>query len=172
MSALHTISKRRYHALIASKLQIDLPTSDQEATDPAGADERYKGATRRLRELTRGNKGLLLKENMAYGFHRNMLAMKPIGILTALLGVIYGLVICKALTFSPFAFEVINLATPGLAAELTLLVSTALLLGWTLYFDKAAVQRFGFVYAERLFECLDTVTQPRRKSSKSEPLRT
>jgi hypothetical protein len=170
-ATLDNVSKQRYHTLIASKLQIDLPTSDQEAADPAAADERYKGATRRLRELTRGNKGLLLKENIAYGFHRNMLAMKPIGILTALLGVIYGLVICKALSFSPLAFQVINLAAPGLAAALTLLVSAALLFAWTLYFDKAAVQRIGMAYAERLFECLDALPQPRRKSMKSEPSR-
>lgn len=85
---LDSISKQRYHAVIVAKLGIVMPTVQEEIADPAKADDIYIGATRRLRELTRGDKQLLLKENIAYGFHRNMLAMKPVGMLACIFGVV------------------------------------------------------------------------------------
>lgn len=170
-SALDSVSKRRYHDAIASKLGIAMLTHEQEAADPARADDIYVGATKRLRELTRGDKSLLLKENIAYGFHRNMLAMKPVGLVVCLLGLMYGLIIAKVIQFALPAFVFTNLADPGLAAALTLLVSSALLAAWLLYFDKDAVRRMGFAYAERLFERLPTLASsaPRKRTKPPAP---
>lgn len=151
---LDSVSKQRYHAAIIEKLGIAMPTAEEELANPDMADDIYVGATKRIRELTRSNKELLLKENIAYGFHRNMLAMKPVGIVSCLLGIVYGLVIAKVLQVVPPHFVPASLADPGLAAGLTLLISSSLLAGWLLYFDQNAVKRMGFVYAERLFECL------------------
>jgi len=151
---LDSVSKGRYHEAITAKLAIAVPTSAQEAADPAAADDVYKGATRRLRELTRDDKKLLLTENIAYGFHRNMLALKPAGIVACLAGIFYGLLISKALRVAPFEFAPVHLLDPGLPAALTLGISIALLLAWVAYFNADTVRRIGFVYAERLFECL------------------
>ena len=107
---LDSVSKARYHEAICSKLGIEMPTPDDEATDPAKADDTYLGATKRLRELTRSDKHLLLKENIAYGFHRNMLAMKPVGILTSTIGLLYGLLIGKVLSFIPPYADLANFA--------------------------------------------------------------
>lgn len=168
---LDSISKQRYHTAITAKLGIVMPTAEEESADHDKADDTYIGATKRLRELTRSNKQLLLKENIAYGFHRNMLAMKPVGILSCLLGGIYGLLISKVLQVTPPHFFPENIADPGLAAGLTLLISIALLATWLLYFDQGAVRRMGFVYAERLFECLPSLpsSAPRKKAQKSMP---
>jgi hypothetical protein len=169
------ITKQRYHADISSKLGISMPTADQEAANPAAADEAYVGATRRLRELTRGDKQLLLKENIAYGFHRNMLAMKGVGLLTCIMGLVYGLVIAGVLHLKPLGITPGNLGEPGLAGGLTLLVSFAMLLAWSFYFDEDKVQRIGFVYAERLFEHLPSLSgtpkarAPRTKKASSNP---
>lgn len=153
-SVLDSVSKSRYHEAIVSKLGITLPTAEEEAADPAKADDIYIGATKRLRELTRNDKSLLLKENIAYGFHRNTLAMKPVGIVLSVLGLAYGLIIAKVVQLAPLTFAPIHLADPGLAAALTLVISVAQLAAWFFYFDGDAVKRVGFVYAERLFECL------------------
>lgn len=160
---LDSVSKRRYHDAIVSKLGIAMPTADEEAADPAKADDTYVGATKRLRELTRSNKSLLLKENIAYGFHRNMLAMKPIGIGICLLGLLYGLVLAGAVELVPPSLNLLNLARPGLAAAMTLVISLALLTSWLFYFDADAVKRIGFAYAERLFECLPSLTSVVKK---------
>lgn len=153
-SFLDSVSKRRYHEAIAAKLAIAVPTAAEEADDPAAADDVYTGATRQLRELTRNDKKLLLTENIAYGFHRNMLALKPAGIVVCLAGIFYGLLISKALRADPFEFAPIHLLDPGLPAALTLGISIALLLAWIAYFNADTVRRIGFTYAERLFECL------------------
>ncbi len=154
---LDSVSKQRYHTEITAKLGIVMPTAEEESASPDKADDIYVGATKRLRELTRSNKQLLLKENIAYGFHRNMLAMKPVGIVSCFLGITYGLLIAKVLQVVPPYFEAVNLADPGLAAGLTLLISLSLLATWLLYFNPDAVRRMGFVYAERLFECLPSL---------------
>lgn len=154
---LDSVSKRRYHDAIIAKLGITMPTPEEEVADPAKADDTYVGATKRLRELTRSNKSLLLKENIAYGFHRNMLAMKPIGVVTCLLGLLYGLVLAHVVELDPLAVNLVNFARPGLAAAMTLVISMALLASWLFYFDADAVRRIGFAYAERLFECLPSL---------------
>jgi hypothetical protein len=164
---LDSISKGRYHEAIASKLGIKVPTSTQETIDPESADDVYRGATRRLRELTRDDKRLLLTENIAYGFHRNMQALKPIGIVVCLAGIFYGLVIGGILQFNPVRFIPGHLVDPGLPAGLTLLISLALLVAWLTYFNANTVRRIGFVYAERLLECLDKIPAGRGKGKAS-----
>lgn len=154
---LDSVSKRRYHDAIVYKLGIAMPTAEDEMVDPAKADDAYVGATKRLREMTRSNKSLLLKENIAYGFHRNMLAMKPIGIVTCLFGLLYGLVLAGVVEIDPLAVNLVNLARPGLAAAMTLVIAVVLLASWLFYFDADAVKRIGFAYAERLFECLPSL---------------
>jgi len=168
---LDTISKQRYHAAIATKLGIAMPTEQEEIADPAKADDIYIGATKRLRELTRGDKKLLFKENIAYGFHRNMLAMKPAGMLACLFGLLFGLLIAKAIHVTPPYFVPFSLAAPGLSAGLTLIISLTFFVAWLFYFDKEAVRRMGFVYAERLFECLPSMppSTPRKRAAKPAP---
>lgn len=165
---LDSVSKQRYHTAITAKLGIAMPTAEEESANPGKADEIYVGATKRLRELTRSNKQLLLKENIAYGFHRNMLAMKPVGIVSCILGIVYGLLIAKVLQVRSPYFDPLHFADLGLASGLSLMVSLALLASWLLYFDQDAVRRMGFVYAERLFECLPSLplSAPRKRASK------
>lgn len=168
-SVLDSVSKRRYHDAIASRLGITIPTAEEEAADPARADDVYVGATKRIRELTRGDKSLLLKENIAYGFHRNMLAMKPVGVATCIVGLTYGLIIAKVLQLAPLGYAPDRLADPGLAASMTLLISVLLLAAWLFYFNKEMVRRVGVAYAERLFECLASLpsSAPRKRSTKT-----
>lgn len=168
-SVLDSVSKQRYHDLITSRLGIIMPTAIEEAADPVRADNLYMGATKRIRELTRGDKSLLLTENIAYGFHRNMLAMKSVGIATCLFGLAHALIIAKVLQLAPPGFAPHRLADPGLAASMTLLISVVLLAAWLLYFNKEMVRRIGVAYAERLFECLASLpsTAPRKRSTKA-----
>lgn len=161
---VHT--KTRYHSEITSKLGIKLPTPQQENLDEGLADEAYIGSARRLRELTRSSaNSLLLKENIAYGFHRNMLAMRPVGIATASLGILFGLVLSKVVQLGTWSLNTSNLAEPGLAGGITLFTSTILLVAWSSV-NKTAVRQMGYVYAERLFECLPSL--PKKRLLKAE----
>lgn len=161
-----SVTKKRYHQAIVQKLGISMPTAEEEASNPYEADQAYIGATRRMRELTRKDKTLLLKENIAYGFHRNMLAMKIVGIITSVIGLVYGLIIAKVIIRSPFRVNVYNLAEPSLAGGVTLAISLMLLAAWVFYFDERKVKQFGYTYAERLFEHLPKMNSATPKSKK------
>lgn len=162
---LDSTSTNRYHGLIKDKLGIALPDAAAELADPAKADDLYRGATKLLIEKTRGKShALLLKENIAYGFQRNMLGMKPFGVLTCICGIAAGLVLAKVIQFKPWQIEWENLAEPGAAGGMTLIVSVVLLISW-LTLSEATVRRVGNVYAERLFESLASLTGARKRQS-------
>ncbi len=160
-------TKERYHGLIGAKLGIPIPSPVEEAAAPDAADQAYIAATRRLRELTRGDSKLLLKENIAYGFHRNMTAMKPVGIVSCLFGLIYGLVIAGVLRPTEPYVDASKMFDPGLAAAVTILISAALLTSWLLYFKSSSVWRVGCTYAERLFERLPSLKTSAKKAPAS-----
>jgi len=157
-------SKSRYHGDIKAKLGIELPSAIEEAANPIAADDLYIGATRQLRELTRSSSNaLLLKENIAYGFHRNMLAMRPVGFASTLLGTLFGLVIAKVIQLKPMAFDFSNLAEPGLTGGISLGMSLVLIFAW-MNVNETAVRRMGNVYAERLFESLKGLPTKRKRA--------
>lgn len=164
---LDVVTKQRYHQDIVRKLDIQMPTEQQEQANPDAADQQYMGATRRLIELTRGDKGLLLMENINYGFARNMLGLKPVGVAASVLGLAYGLLFAKVLQIAPAAVHIENLAAPGIAGSITMTVSLAMLLVWTISFRANDVRRVGFVYAERLFEHLPKLSVAKKAAKKA-----
>lgn len=75
-------TKARYCAFLKTKVpQLILPTEAQEAADPDDADAAYESATAWLLTQTRDTKvfNLLFRENISYGFRRNLWGLKPIG---------------------------------------------------------------------------------------------
>lgn len=163
---LDNVSKQHIHAFVQKNLGIKVPSADEERASPEQADDVYIGATRRMRELTRSDKRLL-RENIAYGFHRNMVAMKRVGIFTCLIGFAYGLNIEKVLMLNAPYVVPENLRAPSLAAALTLFISAVLLLAWLFHFNADAVRGIGFSYAERLFEAATGATQPKTRKPRS-----
>jgi len=80
-NTIEGVTKCRYHAFLANKINVPFPNKDQEASNPAAADEVYQSGVRWLLNHTRpeDNKkfDLIFKENVAYGFRRNALGVKP-----------------------------------------------------------------------------------------------
>lgn len=76
-------SKARYHAYLASQLGEEAPTVALERERPDEADEFYVLAGNWLREQTRDHSKfkVLFEENVVYGFRRNLLGLKPVGLL-------------------------------------------------------------------------------------------
>ncbi|MNV15486.1 hypothetical protein D3C71_1062140 [compost metagenome] len=121
--------------------------------------------------MTRHVKALLLAENIAYGFHRNMLGMRALGVVTSLIGIFYGLLSARVLGVDPFYWEPTRIANPGLPGGLTLAISTALLAAWLFHFNSTAVRHAADAYTDRLFEALATLPtrRPRRSAGAGEP---
>lgn len=75
-------TKDRYLNFVADALKEKRPTRDDEDQDALGADQFYERCGTWLRERTRDTKvfGVLYEENMTYGFWRNLLGLRPLGI--------------------------------------------------------------------------------------------
>lgn len=85
----------RRHAALSEVAGFSLPTANEEEGDPAVADARYEEATALLRNLTRKREDypLVFAENVEYGFRRNCLGLRPVGVAVALGTAVVGLVL-------------------------------------------------------------------------------
>ena len=83
-NTIEGVTKQRYHAFLAGKINVPFPDKNQEANNSVAADEVYQSGVRWLLNHTRpeDNKKfeLIFKENVAYGFRRNALGVKPLGL--------------------------------------------------------------------------------------------
>lgn len=82
----------RLHRRVETELGDSLPTEREERDDPDAADRRYREATRRLAARTTDSSRfrLVFAENVSYGMRRNLLGLRPIGILMAALTLLTG----------------------------------------------------------------------------------
>lgn len=156
----NSVTRERWHRTIPKLTGYQLPTAEEEQADPHRADESYEAAVRNLIGQRRDPKKhpLVYKENVLYGFTRNLYAMRGIGIGFSVVGLAVSV-------FAIYSFraqgreEVI----PWVSAVLC-----AVLLGaWIFRINSAAVRVPAFAYATRLLESSDGVT--RARSAKTTP---
>jgi hypothetical protein len=151
-SMLGRTDKARYHAALARLMEIQLPTEAQEQADLAAADDVYRACTTFLISKTRDTKKfpLLFEENIAYGFRRNLLGLKVIGILLSAIGA----VVCGA-KIGRLALS----GAPDVAAMIIplvcLLVSLGMLWVWLWIVSDSFVRQQADAYSLRLFEALE-----------------
>jgi hypothetical protein len=159
---IDAVTKRRYHAFLASKINEAFPGKDQEAANPAAADDVYQSGVRWLLNHSRPEDGkkfdLIFKENVAYGFRRNALGMKPFGLAVAV-GSFLWVLIFEGVLFARGG-KFIDLATfPRMSepAIASLVVSIVMIVVWLFFFTKASVRTSAFTYAETLLRACDMV---------------
>lgn len=162
-------SKMRYHQSIATVTGITMPTPDQEDADEKAADDAYRGAVTRLRELTRGpGFPLLMKENTSYGFHRNMQGLRPVGAAICIVVLFIVGVNAGVIALDPLAFHGGAVLQMSPMQALSALIAAGFLLCWTFFFTAGATRSAGNAYAERLFEAsAQLATQPAARKSAS-----
>ena len=76
------LTKSRLHRKLSQAVNTTFPTPEEEAADPIQADTTYDSAVFWLRKHTEDRErfGRLHEENISYGFRRNLLGLKPFGI--------------------------------------------------------------------------------------------
>lgn len=153
-------TKARYHAYLRTHDKV-LSTSNEEQLEPELAFRRARSAVDWLLEHTRTgtSASLLMDENVAYGFQRNLYGLKPFGVglcMTSLVAHIFLL----ALTVPGSERFWLGVAVCGLL--------TVILFGWLFFVTKGAVAEASLAYAQRLLansEPLTTASHPRRRSA-------
>lgn len=160
--AIDSVTKRRYHAFLAAKINTTFPDAEQEKIDPAKADEAYQSAARWLLDHTRPDAGrqfdLLFRENITYGFRRNALGVRPLGVAIASGCLVWALARGHVL-FSPagrvFDWAALAKLSPEVIASLT--VSSFMLMAWLLFFTKTSLRTSAFSLAQTLLRTCDTL---------------
>lgn len=139
----------RLHARVNALLDEELPDAPTEAADPAEADRRYEEAITILRERTRDHARfpLVLAENKEYGFRRNMLGLRPLGIAVA----VVSAAVSVAALVAPFA------GSDDIAWIVSAASSTVVGLLWGRLVTPDWVRGASELYADRLFEAAESL---------------
>lgn len=161
-TTLDAITLTRYHAFLSTAINHRLPTRPEEEADPRAADALFESAVKFLLEATRDETRfpLVLKENISYGFRRNLWGMKPAAILLCLLGLAACLAHIAQILLSDALLPPLSLA---------MAVSTILLMViWALRVTPNWVKLAAEAYALRLLAACDQLatTAPSTTPSK------
>lgn len=153
-------TKCRYHAFLSGKINNPFPDRNQEEANSNAVDELYQSGVRWLLNHTRDTKGfgLLFKENVSYGFRRNGLGVKPIGLVIAIVSLFWVLIGHGVITTPANYF--INLSALMMmpeAAVTSLLASAFMIVIWVLFFTRDSVRTVAFTYAETLLRACDVL---------------
>jgi len=157
------VTTTRYHLILAKKLGRCFPNEQEEALDPKAADAIYTSAGNMLREVTKDTKqfNLLFKDNISYGFRRNGLGIKRIGIAICFCSIFWLVArqdIGRWTTRLPSLKEIESLMSAG--EFLTLAVSLVMLLFWFFYFTEDSVRDAAFSYARKLVLACESLARP------------
>ena len=159
-SRIDAVTKQRYHAKLSAKMRVEIPTQELEARDPAQADAVYESATKWLLERTRDTRcfALLFKENISYGFRRNMLGLKPYGTGLAVAALIWSLIASGvAQTHDLSASSLFRISDIPPNHLMAIAGSGLILLMWLGGTTKERVRIVAFAYAERLLAACETI---------------
>lgn len=147
---LNTATKIRYHMCLAKLVEgTNSPTAEQEETDSITADEIYLTWSNYLRAHTRDTMmfNLIHRENINYGYRRNVWAMKPIGVTVSLVVLLVSVVRIFYIYQATFQFDG-HLIAAGV-------FSTFMLAIWLVCFSIDWVRVAADAYAERLAESVE-----------------
>ena len=148
--------RKRWHKSIEKLTGQKLPTAVQEAEDPMAADITYEAAIRSLIVQRRDKKKfpLIFQENLHYGFCRNLLGLRPIGITCSIFGIV-------ASGFAIFYTD----PKMHLLAAACCFVTVAILLMWICVINSNWVKPPAFAYAERLLESTELLTSRKGRAA-------
>lgn len=163
-NTIDPISKDRYRAFIATKLNVTAPSAETELTAPATADAFYLSAGNWLRDHTRDARKfrILADELQAYGFRRNLLGLKPLAL--CMNALVLGL--CTVAIVLPIPVDFIPPQPPGrflIAIIAVIFHSSFLLFAVNEQGVREASQCYG---VQLILSCETLLTPPHRPPRK------
>ena len=146
-------TKARYHRYLRDH-GISIPDKGSETSDPVAADQAFRSAVDWLLEHTRPNAkaSLLYNENIAYGFRRNLMGLKPIAVVLILLAL-------AANTYFILTSNRHSRMVAAIVVELFLLVALG---GWLYEIRSAFVEDASLAYAQRFLAQCEQMEPPLR----------
>lgn len=147
---IDSVTKERYHKLLENKIEdLKIPTKEEETFDAYYADQVYASCATFLISKTRDTKkfSLLFKENISYGFRRNLWGMKGWALFILLIVTVFHFyLITRGFAY----FNNIAVKDIGLFVFFSVIG-----IFWLFIVNKNWVKIPAFGYAERLYETLN-----------------
>jgi hypothetical protein len=101
---------------------------------------------------------LLFKENVSYGFRRNALGLKPLGLIISIGSLLWALVAADVLFDSTHKYIDIAALSRMPAPALSCLTLSAVMIGvWLSFFTRTSLRTAAFTYAEMLLRACETL---------------
>jgi hypothetical protein len=152
-NSIDKYTKQRYHQYINKHVSgFQLPSKEKELSNPSFYDSCYNSVIKWLLEKTRDQKKyhLLYQDNINYGFSRNMVGIKPLGILFSILSLLTNL-------FSIYKEQGFSWTNYPLKAWISILISVLFISIWLLFVKKGWVKSTSEAYARTLLSCCEEV---------------
>ena len=143
------VMRQSYHACIERLFpDLNIPTLDEENANPQAADHVYEAATRKLIAATRDRDRfpLIYKENVSYGFRRNLWGLRPLGLILSIGGAVICLV--RWLLWR----DPVTAPLPDVDWFLACDACLVMAIMWGFWIRRSWVRIPAEAYAERLFE--------------------
>jgi hypothetical protein len=136
-----------------------IPTPAEEEADPSAADDLYGSAVDELRRRAKLTKNRAVhRENISYGFTRNLLALKPVGVGIGVL----GLALLAAVVFYRGG-RTVDAVGPHIAA---LAIFLALdVAAWLILIRPSLVFHHAEAYALALLEFAESIQAPSKSQN-------
>jgi hypothetical protein len=157
----NSVLRERWHKYLSKLLGKPMPTLQEEQADPQAADDIYTAGIKLLINKTRDVKRfhLLYKENVQYGYCRNLFAMRSMGLVFSLL----GSVACLAA-----ALQNAHVGDGKIYPWVCLATDLVCFMWWMFTIKPDWVKIPAFAYAERLLESTENLADLKKAGSGKE----
>jgi hypothetical protein len=155
---LDKYTKQRYKKWLNMKIQgLEFPSLIEEENDPSDADQKYASAINYLREYTRNKEKYpaVYRDNVGYGFSRNLLAVRQSGFLVALFSLGINIYFLWLDFNADWATDISLILRENLLGVGSSLVATLFILVFWLVVNNDFVKERTFRYAKTLLECCE-----------------
>jgi hypothetical protein len=148
---LDSITKARYHLRLSAMCQTSLPTLEDEQSNQSMADAIYTTWSNYLRAQTRDNVKfhLLFRENINYGFRRNVWGIRYYGIMLNIVCLVINIILCVCINHTNCELLFYR--------SISTFFSLFFLTMWIKFFTKNWVRVPADAYAARLAETVDVL---------------
>ncbi|RMC93018.1 hypothetical protein D9O40_18230 [Clostridium autoethanogenum] len=151
-STLDSVTKKRYHKYLEHNVPgLKMPTKEEEENDPKSADDKYNSAIKWLLSNTRDTKkyNLIFKDNITFGFSRNLLSVKILGVIISLFSLLKDFILFL------YKYNVHALKEVNINVYIAFTISIIFLYIWICLVNKRWVKSNGYAFARSLLETCD-----------------
>lgn len=147
-------TKKRYHDYLNKNIEgLKLPSQDEEIECPKYSRDKYESAIKWLLENSRDTKKfpLLYQDNITYGYSRNMLGIKPLGIVISIISLFLDFCLLYSLNHQAITEIPIKII-------ISILLSSFFIIIWSFFINEKWVESTSEAYARTLLSTCEKTT--------------